>query len=86
MMSLNDPRWGRGDGNGGNGDRQRSNDSKRPQNGKGGDGPPDLDEMWREFNRRLSRFFGRDLQTATLRMVIYLAVISAAVATVAVLA
>lgn len=34
----------------------------------------------------LSRFFGRDLQTATLRMVIYLAVISAAVATVAVLA
>ncbi|TDY45080.1 protease FtsH subunit HflK [Paraburkholderia rhizosphaerae] len=59
MMSLNDPRWGRGDGNGGNGDRQRSNDSKRPQNGKGGDGPPDLDEMWREFNRRLSRFFGR---------------------------
>ncbi|QYD67459.1 FtsH protease activity modulator HflK [Paraburkholderia edwinii] len=61
MMSLNDPRWGRGDGNGngGNGDRQRSNDSKRPQNGKGGDGPPDLDEMWRDFNRRLSRFFGR---------------------------
>ncbi|CAB3747566.1 hypothetical protein LMG29542_00495 [Paraburkholderia humisilvae] len=59
MMSLNDPRWGRGDGNGSNGDRQRSNDSKRPQNGKGGDGPPDLDEMWRDFNRRLSRFFGR---------------------------
>jgi modulator of FtsH protease HflK len=66
MMSLNDPRWGRGDGNGnggngngGNGDRQRSNDSKRPQNGKGGDGPPDLDEMWRDFNRRLSRLLGR---------------------------
>ncbi|MFC0572368.1 FtsH protease activity modulator HflK [Paraburkholderia solisilvae] len=61
MMSLNDPRWGRGDGNGngGNGDRQRANDSKRPQNGKGGDGPPDLDEMWRDFNRRLSRLFGR---------------------------
>ncbi|HEY3596470.1 MAG TPA: FtsH protease activity modulator HflK [Paraburkholderia sp.] len=56
MLSLNDPRWGRGEGNG---DRQRSNDSKRPQNDKGGDGPPDLDEMWREFNRRLSRLFGR---------------------------
>ncbi len=22
-------------------------------------GPPDLDEMWRDFNRRLSRLFGR---------------------------
>jgi modulator of FtsH protease HflK len=55
MLSLNDPRWGRGDGNG---ERQRSNE-KRPQNDKGGDGPPDLDEMWRDFNRRLSRLFGR---------------------------
>ena len=24
-----------------------------------GDGPPDLDELWRDFNRRLSGFFGR---------------------------
>jgi membrane protease subunit HflK len=39
------------------------NDSKRPQDGKrpnGKDeGPPDLDEMWREFNRRLAGVFGR---------------------------
>lgn len=56
MLSLNDPRWGRGDGNG---DRQRPNEPKRPQNGKDGEGPPDLDEMWRDFNRRLSRVFGR---------------------------
>ena len=55
-LSMNDPRWGRGDGNG---DRQRPNDPKRPQNGKDGDGPPDLDEMWRDFNRRLSSMFGR---------------------------
>ncbi|SDQ65163.1 protease FtsH subunit HflK [Paraburkholderia fungorum] len=54
MLSLNDPRWGRGDGNG---DRQRPNDPKRPP--KDGEGPPDLDEMWRDFNRRLSRIFGR---------------------------
>jgi membrane protease subunit HflK len=54
LLSLNDPRWGRGDGNG---DRQRPNDPKRPP--KDGEGPPDLDEMWREFNRRLSRIFGR---------------------------
>ncbi|CAH2793406.1 MAG: HflK protein [uncultured Paraburkholderia sp.] len=61
MLSLNDPRWGRGDGNGGsNGDRQRPNEPKRPQNqNKDGEGPPDLDEMWRDFNRRLSRVFGR---------------------------
>jgi membrane protease subunit HflK len=54
LLSLNDPRWGRGDGNG---DRQRPNDPKRPP--KDGEGPPDLDEMWREFNRRLSQIFGR---------------------------
>jgi membrane protease subunit HflK len=54
LLSLNDPRWGRGDGNG---DRQRPNDPKRPV--KDGEGPPDLDEMWRDFNRRLSRVFGR---------------------------
>ncbi|WP_175149395.1 FtsH protease activity modulator HflK, partial [Paraburkholderia ultramafica] len=54
LLSLNDPRWGRGDGNG---DRQRPNDPKRPT--RDGEGPPDLDEMWRDFNRRLSRIFGR---------------------------
>jgi membrane protease subunit HflK len=53
-LSLNDPRWGRGEGNG---DRQRPNDPKRPAGD--GEGPPDLDEMWRDFNRRLSRVFGR---------------------------
>ncbi|PMS17943.1 FtsH protease activity modulator HflK [Trinickia dabaoshanensis] len=53
ILSISDPRWGRGDGNG---SRQRPNEPKR---GPGdGDGPPDLDEMWREFNRRLSRLFG----------------------------
>ncbi|MEQ5838836.1 FtsH protease activity modulator HflK [Paraburkholderia acidicola] len=56
ILSLNDPRWGRGDDNG---SRQRPNDPRRPQNGKDGDGPPDLDEMWRDFNRRLSGLFGR---------------------------
>ena len=56
IFSLNDPRWGRGEGNG-----QRSDDGRRPpaNNGDKGDGPPDLDEMWRDFNRRMSAFFGR---------------------------
>jgi membrane protease subunit HflK len=56
IVSMNDPRWGRGEGNG---DRQRPNDPKRPPSGKDGEGPPDLDEMWRDFNRRLSSVFGR---------------------------
>jgi membrane protease subunit HflK len=43
-MSLNDPNWGRGG-------------SRGP--GGGNQGPPDLDELWRNFNRRLSDLFGR---------------------------
>lgn len=46
-MSLNDPNWGRG-GSGG---------PQRPSGGR--DGPPDLDELWRTFNRRLNDLFGR---------------------------
>src|SRR5262245_27000955 len=45
-MSLNDPNWGRG--------------SRGPQGpGGGNQGPPDLDELWRNFNRRLADLFGR---------------------------
>lgn len=57
VFSINDPRWGRGDGNGVKNDTKRPQDGKRP-NGKD-EGPPDLDEMWREFNRRLAGMFGR---------------------------
>lgn len=49
-FSLNDPRWGRGSQ--GNGQNQNQ-DGKRPN-----DGPPDLDQLWREFNQRLNRLFG----------------------------
>ncbi|KVP57731.1 HflK protein [Burkholderia ubonensis] len=55
LLSINDPRWGRGEGNGGT--QPRANESKRPPGGDG-EGPPDLDEMWRNFNRRLSGLFG----------------------------
>jgi membrane protease subunit HflK len=54
LLSISDPRWGRSDGNG---NTQRPNEPNRPKGN--GDGPPDLDEMWRDFNRRLSRLFGR---------------------------
>ncbi len=57
-MSLNDPRWG---GQGGNdGDRGEGNrgDGNRNGNRDGNQGPPDLEEVWRDFNQRLSGMFG----------------------------
>ncbi|MCY7319169.1 MAG: FtsH protease activity modulator HflK [Ramlibacter sp.] len=50
MFNLNDPRWGRGD-----------DDGKKSEGGppKGpNQGPPDLDELWRDFNRKLGGLFG----------------------------
>ncbi|NMG33367.1 FtsH protease activity modulator HflK [Azoarcus sp. TTM-91] len=47
-MSLNDPRWG---GQGNNGDRGEGNRGNNQ-------GPPDLEEVWRDFNQRLSSLFG----------------------------
>ena len=67
MFNLNDPRWGRDD------DKPSSDDAKpeparderqaprppnRPQGQGPNQGPPDLDELWRDFNRRLGGLFG----------------------------
>lgn len=52
IFNLNDPGWGRGNNNG-------SEPPKRPPQGKG-DGPPDLDEVWRDFNNRIGSLFGRN--------------------------
>ncbi len=46
MMSLNDHGWGNDPGSGNRG-------------GGGRNGPPDLDELWRDFNRRLSGMLGK---------------------------
>lgn len=46
-LSLNDPQWGRGSQN-------NNQDGKKPA-----EGPPDLDQLWRDFNQRLSRLFGQ---------------------------
>lgn len=54
LFNLNDPGWGRGN-QGGSGDNQPP---RRPQKGDG-QGPPDLDELWRDFNNRLGGLFGR---------------------------
>jgi len=56
-MSLNDPQWGRGGGSNSSNDGGRDN-GRKPQR-PGNDGPPDLDELWRDFNRRLNNLFGR---------------------------
>jgi len=54
-LALNDPQWGRGSGSGGDdGDRDEGRRGK-PQGG----GAPDLDELWRDLNRRLNGLFGR---------------------------
>jgi membrane protease subunit HflK len=58
MFNLNDPRWGRGGD-----DKQVENnrpDPQKPENGGRGpnQGPPDLDELWRDFNRKLGGLFG----------------------------
>ncbi|HLU18479.1 MAG TPA: FtsH protease activity modulator HflK [Pusillimonas sp.] len=50
IFNLNDPGWGRG-GSG--------NDSEPPRRPNQGGGPPDLDEVWRDFNNRLGAMFGR---------------------------
>jgi membrane protease subunit HflK len=55
-MSLNDPQWGRGSGSGDGKDDPRGN-SQQQRPGK--EGPPDLDELWRDFNRRLNGLFGK---------------------------
>ena len=60
-MSLNDPRWG-GQGGGDDRDRddgRRGNDNRDGNDNRGGNqGPPDLEEVWRDFNQRLSGMFG----------------------------
>ncbi|WP_213954310.1 MULTISPECIES: FtsH protease activity modulator HflK [unclassified Variovorax] len=74
MFNLNDGRWGRGDEPSSNGEQRPSGnrpDSEppstpppqpprpNPPRGQGpNQGPPDLDELWRDFNRKLGGLFG----------------------------
>jgi membrane protease subunit HflK len=69
MFNLNDPRWGRSDDK-----PSEPNDADRPESKPSGNpaptpedraprrnpnqGPPDLDELWRDFNRKLGGLFG----------------------------
>lgn len=69
MFNLNDPRWGRGeDNNAGEGEQRPDSDRPAPpsasnppprgQNNNQAGQPPDLDELWRDLNRKLSGLFG----------------------------
>jgi modulator of FtsH protease HflK len=75
IFSLNDPGWGRskntppsstpeaqGDRPDNNSPGHQTPESKQPgnQSPRGSkDGPPDLDELWRDFNRKLNGIFGK---------------------------
>jgi modulator of FtsH protease HflK len=72
MFNLNDPRWGRGEGESreeGSADQdggkrpaegeQRPKEQRPSSSGQGpNQGPPDLDELWRDFNRKLGGILG----------------------------
>ena len=65
MFNLNDPRWGRGDDKGEGGQRPESEQPpvNNPQGNRGREQgsagqPPDLDELWRDLNRKLGGLFG----------------------------
>jgi len=61
VFNLNDPRWGRGDDKTGGDKPQEGGDdgsrrNPRPQGPN--QGPPDLDELWRDLNRKLGSLLG----------------------------
>jgi modulator of FtsH protease HflK len=69
MFNLNDSRWGRSDDADqpqGNTEGGKQDEPAKPQDipqqpgrrGAAQSGPPDLDELWRDFNRKLGGLFG----------------------------
>ena len=73
MFNLNDPRWGRDDDKSAPAAGNASGQDTPPPSGPKPDpwqappgrgqqpqqsGPPDLDELWRDFNRKLGQLFG----------------------------
>jgi membrane protease subunit HflK len=71
MFNLNDPRWGRDDDKSSNDTGAKPSNDVPPPGPKPDawqqppgrapqqqSGPPDLDELWRDFNRKLGQIFG----------------------------
>jgi membrane protease subunit HflK len=72
MFNLNDSRWGRGDDKAGDSEKPESKppageptlppvENVKPA-ARPNSGPPDLDELWKDFNRKLSGLFGKPSQ------------------------
>jgi membrane protease subunit HflK len=60
MFNLNDGRWGRDNESGTqSGANAPKPEDKAPQGSNAG-GPPDLDELWRDFNAKLAGLFGQN--------------------------
>ncbi len=76
LFNLNDSRWGRGEEKAGDADKGDSaptpegeavkppveEGSKNGRKNGPNAGPPDLDELWRDFNRKLGGLFGKPSQ------------------------
>lgn len=75
MFNLNDSRWGRGDDKPADSGKSDGippeseplrppvdNDSSSGRKGGANAGPPDLDELWKDFNRKLGGLFGKPNQ------------------------
>lgn len=58
VFNLNDPRWGRGDESNSTEPRGDNPPPRDQRPGGPNQGPPDLDELWRDFNRKLGNLFG----------------------------
>jgi membrane protease subunit HflK len=68
MFNLNDPRWGRAEDKGTPADASKPRpdapeehtapDAKGRPGARANQGPPDLDELWRDLNRKLGNLFG----------------------------
>ncbi|MEY2994245.1 MAG: FtsH protease modulator HflK [Pseudomonadota bacterium] len=57
VYNLNDPQWGRGD-DGSSSEQERPRNAQPQRPSQDPQSPPDLDELWRDFNRRISGLFG----------------------------
>lgn len=56
VFNLNDGRWGRGEGGGSS---EPPEPPREPKPQRPSSGPPDLDELWRDFNQKLGRLLGQ---------------------------
>ncbi len=62
LLNLNDPKWGQGSNDGKQDDKQDDRKDNKPDNKPSENGPPELDQLWRDFNQALARLLGKDSQ------------------------